>query len=493
MATTFGLTVDGFSLKRLEDIKAELEVSLRTTFGNGINLLPTELLGQIVGIVSEREALLWELGQAVYNSQYPDSANGVSLDNVVAITAIKRLEATKGTGQGIAYGTLGTVIPAGSIISVSGNPSARFVTLTDNTIAAGTDEIQLIQFSSVPDAGNWTLVFNGVETGTLVFNDNAAAVETALNALSNLSGVTVTGDYTAGFTITFSGSDGQQDQALLQSGTNTLTTSSIQVNLNFTETTQGVLPNVTCDVEAETAGEIPAYAGTLTVIETTISGWDSFNNPLDITTGKNVETDAELRLRRNKTLATAGAATVDAIRSRILEIDEVTDARVFENDTDVTDIYNRPPHSFEAVVQDGDDQEIADTIWDVKGAGIATYGDTTMQVTDTMGFVHDVSFSRPTPIPIYVIVNVVTDPALFPLNGDQAIKDAIVNYADENFGIGDDVITVELFCPIVDVEGILDIDILIGIVDPPVSDANVAIADDEIAFFDTSQITVNVT
>src|SRR3989304_3338015 len=130
----FGLLPRGFSIKRWTDIKAEIESSLRTIFGVGINLLPTELLGEIVGIISEREALVWELAQAIYNSQYPDSANGISLDNVVAITGIKRLEATKGTGSGIAYGDLGTVIPAGSVISVSGNAAARFVTVIDNTI-----------------------------------------------------------------------------------------------------------------------------------------------------------------------------------------------------------------------------------------------------------------------------------------------------------------------------------------------------------------------
>ena len=80
--TTYGITADGFVIKRMADIKSEMEASLRSAFGNQINLLPTELLGQIVGIMSEREAIVWELAEQIYNSQYPDTASGIQLDNV---------------------------------------------------------------------------------------------------------------------------------------------------------------------------------------------------------------------------------------------------------------------------------------------------------------------------------------------------------------------------------------------------------------------------
>lgn len=495
----FGLTSAGFFIKRLADIKLEIETDLRTVFGNGLNLLPTELVGQFVGIMSEREALLWEGLLAVYNQFYPETAQDVSLDNVVSITGIKRLEATKGSGLDstsnacVAFGTIGTIIPAGSIVSVDGNPDARYVTKAEVTIAAGTNEIQTIQFSAVPDAGDWTIVFDGDESASIAFGDVAGDVEAAIEGLSNLSDVTVTGDYTAGFTVTFVNADGSIDQPLFQIGENTLTNTGLQVAVNFAVTTEGILPNVLVDVEAETAGAVPVYANTLTVIETPISGWTSFNNPADLTIGKDIETDAELRLRRLKTLSTAGAGTVDAIRSRILEIDEVEDARVFENDTDVTDAFGRPPHSFEAVVLEGAEQEIIDTIWSVKGAGIASYGAISGTALDSMGFAHTVNFSRPDEIPIYMVVNVDTDPLLVPLDLAAGIAEALATYATDNFGIGDDVITVKLFCPIADIDGILDIEVLIGTAPAPGTDANIAIADDEVPTFDTANITVNIT
>lgn len=485
-----GMTLQGFQIKRLPEIKEEIETALRQVLGNGINLLPTELLGQIIGIVSEREALMWEGLLSVYNAFYPETANGISLDNVVSITGIKRLEATRGTGQGLAYGILGTVITDGSVVSVAGNPEARFVVDGDFTIAAGTNEVQTISFTAVPDAGSWSLVFDGEETSPMAFNANAAAVQSAINALSALSAVSVSGNYASGFAVTFAGADGQVNQPLFRIGANTLTNTSVLVGVSIIETTQGVLPNVLVDLVAESAGEIHAPAGSITVIESPISGWESFVNNLDVTPGNNIETDADLRIRRNKTLATAGATTVDAIRSRILEIDEVEDARVFENDTDIADIFGRPPHSIEAVVLGGDNQEIIDTIWATKAAGIRAYGDISGTSLDSMARPHTVQFSRPSEIDVYVIVNLTVD-SNFPVDGVAAVQAAIVEYAEENFGIGDDVITVQLFCPVVDIEGILDCVILIGTAPAPGTDNNIAINDDEIAVFDTSRVTVN--
>ena len=486
----YGVTDAGFVLKRLTDIQTEIETILREVFGNGINLLPTESLGQIVGILSEREALLWEKMQDVYDSQSPTNATGVPLDDVASITGIQRLAATKGTGVVTAYGTLGTIVPAGSIISVDGNPDSRWVTLFDYTLAAGTNEVQDIDFSAVPDAGEWTLIFDGDETGTLAYNANAAAVESALNALSSLSAVTVTGDYSSGFTVTFDGADGQIDQPMLQMGTNDLEASAVPVTVTIVETTQGVLPNVDMEIEAESAGLINAYAGTLTVIETPIAGWDSVTNELDADPGTEIETDAELRLRRIQTLATPGVSTPDAIRSRILSIDEVDACEVFENVENVVDASGRDPHSFECVVLGGDDQEIIDMIWNNKPLGIKTYGSTSGTAVDESGTSHTVRFSRPIEIDIYVIVNLTTD-ASYPVGGDDAVKQAIVDYAAENFGIGDDVITVRFFSDINAIAGITDIEILIGTAPAPTLDANIAIDDDEISAFDTSNITVN--
>ena len=114
---TFGLTATGLEIKRASDIKTELEASFRATFGQAINLDSRSHLGQIIGIVSEREALVWELIEEIYFSHYPDPTEGTSLDNVAAITGTTRKSATKSTGVAVLIGDAGINVPSGSILS----------------------------------------------------------------------------------------------------------------------------------------------------------------------------------------------------------------------------------------------------------------------------------------------------------------------------------------------------------------------------------------
>ncbi len=101
------------------------------------------------------------------------------------------------------------------------------------------DEVQLISFSAVPDAGNFRLTHDGNETVDIAFGDSNTDVQTALNALASLSAVTVTGDFTNGFVVTFAGADGSKDQPLLLATTVTLTLVSVPVVVTPSTTTAG--------------------------------------------------------------------------------------------------------------------------------------------------------------------------------------------------------------------------------------------------------------
>ncbi|HCU24362.1 MAG TPA: hypothetical protein DF383_05030 [Deltaproteobacteria bacterium] len=488
---TFGVTLEGFKLKRFENIREEIEGDLRIALGNAINLLPTELLGQIVGILTERESKLWELDEDVYNSQYPTTANGISLDNVAAITGIKRLAGNPSTVPAIAIGQEGTIIPQGSRVSVQGRPESVFQTDNQYVIGPGVDEVQEINFSALPDAGAFTLVFNGEETVSIAFNASNSFIQNALNSLNALSDVNVTGDFSSGLVITFALNNGATPQPLLVLGDNSLESSSSPVDITIAETTPGAFPNVAMDMTAISNGPTEARAGTLTIIETVIAGWDSVSNPQDAVLGRNVESDAELRLRRRRSLANPGAATVEAIRARLLQLDEVLACVVYQNITMVTDVFGRPPKSFEAVVLGAQDDDIADALWEVAPAGIEMFGSTTVPILDSQGFTQTIKFSRPTPIPIWTEIDLVTTPE-FPIDGADAVIENVLAFARENFSIGDDVITVKLVCPIIDVQGVTDITLRIGTAPGPLTDDNIPIAPDEISDFDSSRILVNV-
>lgn len=494
---SFGLLPTGFVPKRLADVKASMEASLKASMGPGINLAPDSPLGQIVGTVALEISDAWEGAEDVHASHYPDSAEDSSLEDVAAITATVRRPATKSTVTARVYGAPLTVVPAGFVASVLGNTLARFVTLAEDTIGpVGIDEQQTIAFSATPTAGVWKLRFNETQTtASLAYNAAAADVLAALNDLAGLSAVTVTGSMAAGFVVTFAGADGEKDQPILEVVESTLTASAVAVTSTVTETVKGFLPYIDIDMEAETAGAVLGPAGSLTVVETPVSGVDGVDNLLDAEVGLEVETDSELRIRRQVELRRAGSATVEGIRNAVLAVEDVVQALAVENATGTTDEDGRPAHSIEVVVQGGDDDEVAAAIFASKGAGIQAYGTTSVDVTDSMGVVHAIGFSRPDTREIFVIANIVpntnaAEGAVYPEDGDDLIAAAILEFG-EALQIGQDVIVNQFYTPINTVPGVFGIEFLVGFSDPPTTSTNLSIAADEIAEFDSTRIEVN--
>ena len=131
--TTYGITSTGFVQKTFDDIQADLQASLRATFGAGINLEPQSVFGQLVGLFADRLSEVWELAEAVYNSQYPDSATGSSLDNLAGLTGTQRAPAKYSTVDVNLTGTANTVVPGGTTFSVTGTTN-KFATEADATL-----------------------------------------------------------------------------------------------------------------------------------------------------------------------------------------------------------------------------------------------------------------------------------------------------------------------------------------------------------------------
>lgn len=160
-------------------------------------------------------------------------------------------------------------------------------------------------------------------------------------------------------------------------------------------------------------GPIQALAAPATTwtIATPVSGWTGATNPLDADVGRDIETDGKLRARALEILTSSGGTSVDQLRAAILRLDGVTEVLIIENDSQYVDGDGRPPHSFEAVVRDGDDQEIADVIWAHKPAGIesvTTVSAPSQQnetVTDENGDLQNLSYSRPDLIDVWIEVD----------------------------------------------------------------------------------------
>jgi len=247
---------------------------------------------------------------------------------------------------------------------------------------------------------------------------------------------------------------------------------------------------------AVNTGPITALAGTITEIDTPITGWSSVTNLADAQEGTNEETDVELRARRERSVARDAQAIIDAIFAGVANVPGVTQTVVLENDTDVVDSNGLPPHSFQVIVVGGVDEDIGDVIWLKKPAGILSFGSTTVQIIDSQGIPHDISFSRPTTVDIYVEVTLNTF-AEYPANGDDLIKQAIVDYANgdlvqgRGFSLADDVVYTRLYTPINSVQGHEITDLRIGTSPSPTGTSNIPIAATEISNFLVANIVVN--
>jgi hypothetical protein len=135
----------------------------------------------------------------------------------------------------------------------------------------------------------------------------------------------------------------------------------------------------------------------------------------------------------------------EAITAALYDVDGVSFARTFENNTDTTDADGRPPHSIEAVVQGGAVQDILDTIWRVHAGGITTYGSISGTVYDSQNVSHTVSFNRPTIVPIYLQINVTENPEKeLSAAAVSLIKSAVVNVF-AGLTVGQDVILQSLY------------------------------------------------
>lgn len=386
-----GLTDQGFEPKPLADIQTDLGSGFRAVFGAAITLIAQSVFGQIIGVISERLADLWQLGLSLYTASTREGAVGIQLDHIGALTGTYRLPATNTHVFVQCNGTDGTVITAGSLVSIPG-VGTQFTTDAD----------------SVPMSGG---------TG-------------------------------------------------------------VQVNFRAVNT-----------------GPFAAPSGTVTHIDTPISGWTSCSNPLDeFALGTNIESDTAYRLRQVAELRAIGSSTVAAIRAAMFAVSGVTDAFVFSNDSDITDSNGLTPHTFECVVNGGDDGDVASVVSLQKPVGTGTHGTSAVATSDANGFPLTVNFSRPVDVPIYIIVNIIALASTFPSNGATLVQDAIVSY-EVNYHVGSEVRSSALVPNIfAATAGILECQLpLIGIAASPSTSTSLVMTNHQIADLDTSRTIVNVT
>lgn len=184
-----------------------------------------------------------------------------------------------------------------------------------------------------------------------------------------------------------------------------------------------IIVQATC----ETSGYITAAPNTINTIATPLYGWIGVTNQYAATPGKNVESDASLRARYYVSTMLPAVSIFDSILASLGSITDVKRVKGYENDTNQISAEGFPPHSVTFVVEEGDDGQIAEMIYNKKTPGCYTNGTTDIEILSEAGNVTHIRFYRPTYKNVWVKVNI-TKLSGYNESAVDKIKNALVNY-----------------------------------------------------------------
>lgn len=473
---SLGLTADGFQRQRLAEIKTEYDALVTDALGP-VNTNADSVIGQMEGIWAEGLDNVQESLQDTYDSMYPSKAEGTSLDGAVEFVGLSRIEASATVVTAAAYGNEGTVVPKGSIC----HADVTYTSTSDVVISRANALDVVISVATVSNNASYN-VYAGGESSTYTSDSSATATEIC----AGLAAAIASDDLLAvasGETLRITAADGESPFALT-------------IDAKLTIDKRGSPVVFVCD----NLGATVCPVGALINIDTPIDGWTDVYNLKAGATGRDVESDTDLRARHATGVRATGSATVEAIRSRMLaDVDGVTSIKIYENRTNTLSADMIPAHAFESVIVGGNDSDIANQLWTTKPAGIETHGNVSINVTDGAGDLQVVKFSRPVDKFVWMNVNIdsINTEESLPASATGAIKDAIIAYAATNIGNGTDVILQRFKGPIYSaVSGIADMTITADLTDavddvPTYSASNIVVSKTENAVFDLSRLSVS--
>lgn len=139
--------------------------------------------------------------------------------------------------------------------------------------------------------------------------------------------------------------------------------------------------------QAAVPGAQLTIPNTITIQVTIVLGVASVNNPTTYTTlGINEESDAALRIRRQRSVSLASQGYLAGLRAALLNIEGMASAFVYENNTDTTDGDGVPSHSIWVITSGtATDEDIAQAIYDKRNAGCGMFGDEEYEIEQVDG------------------------------------------------------------------------------------------------------------
>lgn len=374
--SNYGVTLQGFRKKRLDEIKQEIESDISINLGVPINTAPDSVFAQLIAPFSDKVAELWDVGEDTYHSMYPNSSEGVSLDNAISLAGVGRKKAAKTKIYISCLGIDNTILPTGSKVRRTQGKIEYFSSYTNEKISLESARGVNLKVKTVADNTSYYIILDGK---VYSFKSGIGALEADIlnglkQAITDIVWITSINEGV----MTIDRAD--------KSGSHSITFSSNLI-------AESVISNIL--FSADEYGPINPPVGTVNEIITPYDGWISCSNDLPAVIGQNAESDIEVRQTYASRVPARGKAAIEAIRGAILQyVQGVNECYVFENPSHTVDEEGRPPHSIEVVVEGGEDIDVAQEIFNTKTGGAPLVGTVEVVVKDSSGIDHTIRFNR---------------------------------------------------------------------------------------------------
>lgn len=150
-------------------------------------------------------------------------------------------------------------------------------------------------------------------------------------------------------------------------------------------------------------GSVEIQINTITEPVTVIAGITGINNPSGaLSIGVDEESDTDLKIRRRSSTAQPSLGYLDGIESSLADLDGVSTAIVYENNTNAVDANGTDPHTIWAIVEGGDPTEIGTVIYRKKSSGSNMRGDQTVDITRPNGTIFTAKYDEPGSEDLYI-------------------------------------------------------------------------------------------
>ena len=215
------------------------------------------------------------------------------------------------------------------------------------------------------------------------------------------------------------------------------------------------------------------------------------------------ESDAAYRFRINSIQTGSGSLSgnscFERLYSDLFSIADVQEVQVILNDSS-EQLGVLPPNSYEVMVLGGNEQSIAQAIWNNHPAGITHTGNTAVQINDCTGVCRNVYFTRPKIVPIFIDIRVERISTNCGCTADTTdiVSDAIFEHINSEDGlcftnIGRPVYAQDFFKPVYGIQGLGITCALISRDGLAADSSVVTLKRDEIPFFSRDCINIQFT